>query len=221
MSMKPRQDGNERDCGDWRCQYLLSTYYIPGTYRNSTQRCSIDKDSEAPENLRPALTSYLRGLSAHALAPLWTPVFPLMATWNRDDSREEKGHRMSFLQRHLNATPSDLNCFSDVPLICRPSSESLSWPGSSSSALLSTCASHRPFLGPRVILMSTPELHTCDFLCLDTSPLPFRLTPGLLLFIHLPQLKLTFSGCPPWSSRGTSWQRCLQILESGQMFNNY
>lgn len=221
MSMKPRQDGNERDCGDWRCQYLLSTYYIPGTYRNSTQRCSIDKDSEAPENLRPALTSYLRGLSAHALSPLWTPVFPLMATWNRDDSREEKGHRMSFLQRHLNATPSDWNCFSDVPLICSPSSESLSWPGSSPSALLSTCASHGPSLGPRVILMSTPELQTCDFLCLDTSPLPSHLTPRLFLFIHLPQLKLTFSGCPPWSSHGTSWQRCLQILESGQMFNNY
>lgn len=37
---------------------------------DSTQRCSIDKDSEAPENLRPALTSDLRGLSVRALAPL-------------------------------------------------------------------------------------------------------------------------------------------------------
>lgn len=104
---------------------------------DSTQRCSIDKDSEAPENLRPALTSDLRGLSVRALAPLWTPVFPLVAAWNRDDSRQEKGHRMSFLQRHLNAIPSYLKCFSDVPVICRPSSESLSWPGSSPSALLS------------------------------------------------------------------------------------
>lgn len=171
---------------------------------NSTQTCSIDKDTEAPENLRPVLISYLRGLSVHALAPLWTPVFPLMAAWNMDDSREEKGHRMSFPQCHLNATRSYLKCFSDVPLICRPSSESLSWPGSSHSALLSTSASHRPSLGPWVILMSTPELQTCDFLCLDTSPLPFHLTPGLFLCIHLPQLKLTCSGCPPWSSRGAS-----------------
>lgn len=161
---------------------------------NLTRRCSTDEDTEAQENLshfsllspRPELSSSFMTIS-----------LSFNGTGSRDYSRKEKGHRMSFLWCHLNTTPSYLICFSGF---CWSSDQVQSfWPDVVPHTLLcSLCAdlTGLPF-GPWVILMSTLERQTWDFLCLNTPSHPSHLVPGLLLLIHLRQLNLTSSGSPP------------------------
>lgn len=103
-----------------------------------------------------------------------------------------EGHKRSISQCHLNATPFYLRCSGDFPLIFRRGSEP--WPHQ--SLLCSQCAglAGLPF-APWVILTSSLEPQMCDFLCLDTSPLPSHL---YWVSFYL-SIRLSLSSLPPWS----------------------
>lgn len=93
-----------------------------------------------------------------------------------------KGHRRSFSQCRLNTTPSYVKGSGDFPPSLRRGSEP--WPHH--SLLCSQCAglSSLP-CGPRVILMFALELQMCDFLCLDTSPLPSPLLYRVCFYLSI------------------------------------
>lgn len=157
-------------------EHLLSPR--PPDWSNLHTYSMYDEDPEAQENLS---LSYLLALTSLSLSFI-ACVSPLKAVWNRDASREDKGHRMNCPQCTQNTTPCSVKFCSDCTLIFRSSLESLTWAGPSPSNLLFMCWSHRPSLwGPWLILMCALELWTWNFLHLDTSPLPSHPVPGLPL----------------------------------------